>query len=148
MRKTLTVMLGAYGVVAYLCIVSMSASMYLLFASVRLSPLWESQASHLSCSRAKSSPAMPELALGRSMTPSTSPSIACLYRPYRRIRSAGGGRAAPVLGIFLTVFRAWTKTRSMHVAMWGKSSTRHRRAGDRQKARAGVGCPGTGSRDG
>lgn len=36
----------------------------------------------------------------------------CLYNPYNFNRSAAGGRAVPVRGILLTVFKAWTKTRS------------------------------------
>ena len=103
-------------VLAYLCIVSINASMYLLFASVLGTPLCASHASHLSLSLFNSSPSTtssPDCTLkGRSITPSTSPSIACLYNPYRRSRSDGGGRDAPVLGIFFTVFRACTNTRS------------------------------------
>lgn len=52
--------------------------MYLLFDSVRLSPLCEFHASHLSLSRWTSSSVVPGPGAGRSMTPSTSPSIACL----------------------------------------------------------------------
>lgn len=69
---------NTHGVVAYLCIVSIKASMYRLLACVRLKPLCESQASHLSRSLCNSSSGKSELELGRSITPSTSPSIACL----------------------------------------------------------------------
>lgn len=101
-------------VLAYLCIVSIRTSIYLRLASVLLTPLCASQASHFSCSRMISalSPDLYSDRWGLSITPSTSPSIACLYRPYRRKRSAGGGRADPVRGIFLTVFKACTNTRS------------------------------------
>lgn len=44
--------------------------------------------------------------------------ILCLYKPYSFNRSAAGGRAVPVRGILLTVFKAWTKTRSAHSGQW------------------------------
>ena len=131
--------------------------MYRRLASVRVSPRWANQAS-LSCQyqfillergpgrkkkyhfshSAYTSVVFPA---GRSMTPSTSPSVnpppislsprslfhtassqytdipmLCLYKPYNFNLSAVGGLAVPVRGIRFTVLRAWTKTRSVVIS--------------------------------
>ena len=100
---------------------------------------------HFSRSACVSSP----LAGGRSMTPATSPSVGlhqpgpglrrtrfdvgdalpmlCLYSPYSFSLADGGGLAEPVRGIFLTVLRAWTNTRSTESDMLRSLRARSRR---------------------